>query len=90
MVFAARITVTGRVQGVGFRDFTIREAGRRGLTGYVTNLPDGSVEAIAEGSEIQVRQFISALKKGPLLARVKAVEIAERPPTGGFPVFEVR
>lgn len=89
-MFAVRITVNGRVQGVGFRDFTVREAKRRGITGYVVNLPDGSVQAVAEGDETQVRRFIHSLKKGPLIARVDSTEFEELPPTGDFTDFEVR
>ncbi|MGI2335072.1 MAG: acylphosphatase [Dehalogenimonas sp.] len=88
-MFAVRISVNGEVQGVGFRDFTVREAEVRGIAGYVKNLPDGSVMAIAEGEEGQVRDFINTLKKGPPMARVRTVEVEELTPTGNFPSFAV-
>ncbi len=69
----ARIRVYGRVQGVGFRWSAVREAGRRGLTGWVRNLPDGSVEALAEGSDLE--GFLAWCKKGPLVAQVDRSEV---------------
>lgn len=72
-----RILVSGRVQGVGFRAFAVREATRLGLDGWVRNLPDGRVEAIARGSEDGLAQFLAALRRGPLAARVDEVVVAE-------------
>ncbi len=69
----ARIRVYGRVQGVGFRWSAVREAGRRGLTGWVRNLPDGSVETLAEGSDLEC--FLAWCKKGPLVAQVDRSEV---------------
>lgn len=86
---AVRISVNGEVQCVGFRDFTVREAERRSITGYVKNLPDGSVKAIAEGEEFQIKDFINTIKKGPPMDRVRTVEIEELTPTGDFLSFEM-
>jgi acylphosphatase len=66
--------VAGRVQGVGFREWTRRTAERLGLTGSVRNLPDGGVEIHAAGSEESLRLLEEALPKGPLAARVDRVE----------------
>ena len=66
--------VSGRVQGVGFRWFVSRRAHRLGLRGWVTNLPDGRVEALAAGSRSAIEQFDAALRTGPGLARVETVE----------------
>jgi len=72
-----RFLVHGRVQGVGFRWFVAREAGRLSLQGYVQNLPDGTVEVWASGDEAALRQLEQALGRGPSAARVDRVEKAE-------------
>lgn len=64
------MTVSGRVQGVGFRYFTQRNAREMGLTGYVRNLSDGTVEVLAFGPESQLEQFMLVLKEGPLGSKV--------------------
>jgi len=66
--------VFGRVQGVGFRQWTQRTAERLGLAGTVRNLPDGSVEVRARGGSPALRELETALKRGPLAARVERVE----------------
>jgi acylphosphatase len=73
-VSAVRYIVSGRVQGVGFRWFVMREAARLDLGGYVRNLPDGSVEVVAQGSPAGLASLESALRKGPPAARVLAVD----------------
>jgi acylphosphatase len=68
-------TVTGRVQGVGFREYVRYEATSRGLTGYVRNCEDGrSVEVVAEGEEGQLSALVDALYGGPRFARVERVD----------------
>ncbi|MFQ5693588.1 MAG: acylphosphatase [Nitrospinota bacterium] len=64
--------IYGRVQGVGFRWSARREAARRGLSGWVRNRPDGSVEAVAEGDDVE--GFLAWCKKGPPAARVDRTE----------------
>jgi acylphosphatase len=71
---AARLHITGRVQGVGYRAWTIRAANARGLSGWVRNRADGSVEVLIAGPTGQVDDMIAACRKGPPLARVTAVE----------------
>ncbi len=66
--------VVGWVQGVGFRHWTRRTAERLGISGSVRNLPDGSVEVHAAGSEQSLRRFEEALREGPPPARVERVE----------------
>lgn len=65
------LTVSGRVQGVGFRYFTQRKAKERGLTGWVRNLEDGRVEVLAFGPESELEQFMLVLKVGSLGSEVK-------------------
>ena len=90
MTKRAHITVRGVVQGVGFRMYTQREAKRLGLHGYVRNLPDGSVEIVAEGSADAVARLIAWAKHGPPSAVVDDVDVEERELTGEFSDFGVR
>ncbi len=76
------IKVTGGVQGVGFRYSTLNEAKKPGLTGYVKNLPDGSVEIEAEGSKDQLDAFVEWCRKGPGLSKVDSVIVDPFPPVG--------
>lgn len=72
-----RYVVRGRVQGVGFRFFVSRQAEALGVRGWVRNLPDGTVEAVAAGDESQVASFERVLATGPTFARVDGVEVAD-------------
>ena len=71
----AHLIMQGRVQGVGYRAFTQREAMKRQLCGWVANLPDGRVEAEAEGEQPQVLELIERLKAGPTFSRIEHIEI---------------
>ena len=82
--------VSGRVQGVFYRDFAIREAEKLGINGYVKNLGDGNVEIVAEGDDKRMEKFIAACRKGPLMAFVKGAEVKEETPTGEFEGFDIR
>lgn len=84
---SAHVTVSGVVQGVGFRDWTARRASSLGLTGWVKNVDDGRVEAVFEGSEIHVAEMIQAAHRGPSLARVDTVEVTYQDYSGGFEDF---
>jgi acylphosphatase len=68
-----RIFVEGRVQGVGYRAFLVRQANAIGLVGWARNRADGSVEALVAGPESAVAALVDAARRGPLLARVAAV-----------------
>jgi acylphosphatase len=70
---AVRVVVSGRVQGVGFRAWVVREAAELGVTGRVWNRPDGGVEAEAVGPGEALERFVAALRQGPRLARVEQV-----------------
>ncbi len=74
MVVARKLIVSGLVQGVGFRFFTQRAAARHQVRGYVKNLEDGRVEALAEGDEKSVENFKHDLTAGPTHARVTEIE----------------
>jgi len=75
MALQARVTITGRVQGVGYRDWAIGTALRLGLTGWVRNRRDGSVEALLVGEDASVGQMIEACRRGPRMALVDAVDV---------------
>jgi acylphosphatase len=87
-VAAERYLVKGRVQGVGYRYFVLREAEQRGLTGFARNLPDGRVEVVAEGAESALRELEQRLREGPAFSHVEAVEREAISPRGdqGFQI----
>ena len=85
-----RAIVTGRVQGVWFRARTRDEAVRLGVTGYVRNLPDGTVEIVAQGDDSSVNALMEWARQGPPMANVLAVEATEVPGEEEFVEFEVR
>jgi acylphosphatase len=75
MALQARLTISGRVQGVGYRDWVMTTALRLGLTGWVRNRTDGSVEALIVGNEEMVGQMIEACRRGPPMARVDEIDV---------------
>ena len=85
-----RAIVKGLVQGVGFRFFVEDRAYELGLTGYVRNLPDGTVEVVAEGEEEALKVLLEHLWRGPRLARVRDVEAEWGEATGEFRDFRIR
>jgi len=87
-VIARRVTVGGRVQGVGFRFFAARLARETGVNGWVRNLPDGRVESVAEGEEGAVARYLDRLREGPRPGRVTDVRVEDVAITG-FDVFEI-
>ena len=87
---AARILVKGLVQGVGYRYFTIQTARGLGLTGWVMNRPDGSVEVEAEGEKTRITALIEELKVGPRWSQVKDVRVEWGACQGIYRGFDVR
>jgi len=85
----ARVVIEGRVQGVFFRDSTRQEAQRLGVTGWVRNRRDGSVEALLEGEEEKVRALIRWCEQGPPLAQVRRVSVAWEDYQGEFKGFRI-
>ncbi len=85
-----RYAVSGRVQGVGFRMFVADCARREGLGGHVRNLPDGTVEAVAEGDLESVSRFEAAVRRGPSRARVDDLHVADIEPLGLSATFTIR
>lgn len=68
------IRVTGKVQGVGFRQYTLRAAIRLGICGWVKNDPDGRVSILAVGATEKMDQFLTEVRNGPSLSQVKSLE----------------
>lgn len=83
-----RVVATGRVQGVFYRDTCRRQAQRRGVAGWVSNRPDGAVEAVFEGAEADVEALVAWARQGPRQAQVDDLVVTEEEPTGetGFNV----
>lgn len=77
-----RVEITGRVQGVFFRETCRREAVRRGVTGWVRNRPDGAVEAVFEGEPTAVEEMVDWARRGPRHAHVADVVLHEEPAEG--------
>ena len=90
MIVARRFRVSGRVQGVGFRFFVLEAAQVEGLRGWVRNLPDGDLEAVAEGDREAVERFSRKLSRGPAGARVDHVAVDEDVPGGHGHAFTIK
>jgi acylphosphatase len=73
-MIAVNLTVHGRVQGVFYRDWTVRNARELGLAGWVRNRPDGTVEALLQGDETAVRRMVGLMRSGPPRAHVTRIE----------------
>ena len=90
----AHLYIRGRVQGVSFRYYTMTEAKRLGVTGWVRNLWDGRVEAVAEGfgffEDVAFGELVDWCHRGPPSALVDQVDLTWEPPTNEFISFSVR
>lgn len=86
----ARVLVSGHVQGVNFRYYTRWQAARNGVTGWVRNLPDGSVEAVFEGTRDAVERMIDWCRTGPPAARVDDVAVSWEDYRGEYGNFDIR
>ena len=84
------VLITGKVQGVGFRNFTQRNARRLGVRGYAKNLPNGKVEVVAEGDTAQLDALLTELKQGPRYSRVDSLDVEKRAFTGDYETFGIR
>ncbi len=84
------VLISGKVQGVGFRNFTRNNAKKLGVNGYAKNLANGKVEVVAEGDLLHLDLLIEKLEQGPRASRVDDVDIEERDFTGEYKSFNVR
>ncbi len=89
MIKSMRISVSGRVQNVGFRFSARQTALSLNLNGYACNEPDGSVTLVAEGDETQLNKFLQWCQKGPPWARVYHLDVNEMP-VMNYRSFEIR
>jgi acylphosphatase len=87
---ATRLLIRGLVQGVGFRYFAERAARHLGLRGFVRNLPDGRVEAVASGPDEDIETFITQLRQGPAAGCVDGIETSETTLEDTVSRFEIR
>ncbi|MBL8952427.1 MAG: acylphosphatase [Myxococcaceae bacterium] len=85
----AHLVISGLVQGVSYRASARFEAQRLKLTGWVRNLANGDVEAVAEGDPADIEQFVTWCRRGPEEARVESVKYAPAAATGEFSTFAV-
>lgn len=85
-----KLHIHGRVQGVYFRKFTHHKANQLGVTGWVKNLPDGSVEALAQAEEAILQEFIDWCHKGPITARVDRVDVITLAPNEDLITFFIK
>jgi acylphosphatase len=83
----ATVTIHGRVQGVGYRFSTIDRANSYGLDGWVRNTWERTVEAVFEGEEQTVREMVKWCHHGPMMARVKSIDVTWSDATGEFQGF---
>ena len=86
----AHVTISGRVQGVNFRYYTLQQAIGLGVEGWVRNLPDGRVEAVFEGDEAAVDQILAWCQMGPRSARVDEVQTLWEAYSGEYGAFRIR
>lgn len=84
-----KLRIKGRVQGVYFRQSALETAQALGVVGWVRNLEDGDVEAIAEGSDEALEKFVAWCHKGPASAKVTEVQVTEWPASGEFTTFRI-
>lgn len=82
-------TIHGRVQGVSFRYHTQHVANSLGITGWVRNLPDGTVEVLGEGTKDQLQDFTTFLRKGHPPARVDSIDLSEDKASGDYHTFDI-
>lgn len=86
----ARVRVYGLVQGVYYRAHARDKAARLGVTGWIRNMPDGTVEAVVEGNEPSVREMLDWCRQGSPRARVDRVDVVWEPYDGEFRRFLTR
>jgi acylphosphatase len=86
----AEIIVQGVVQGVGYRFFVLNQARLYDVKGYVKNMPDGTVQVVAEGKKGMVKDFVERLRIGPLSAHVTGIDVKWHEKNSGFTEFRLQ
>ena len=90
MILQYEITISGRVQGVGYRHFAVQKAIQMGITGWVKNSVDGSVIIVAQGIEEEIKTFIDYLYLGPTRSRVDQISKVKFNSLTNFDNFSVK
>jgi acylphosphatase len=85
----AEVNVSGNVQGVGYRYFCFNKAKNLKLTGWVCNLPDGTVSVYVEGERVEIEKFIAQLQLGPSSASVGHIDVKWLPYSGKYQSFKI-
>ena len=88
-ILTVNIKITGKVQGVGFRYFVLRQAQELDITGWVSNKPNGDVEALAQGDKADLEQFIAKVKQGPAFSRVDDLTLNWEDGQENYTSFEI-
>jgi acylphosphatase len=86
----ADVVVQGVVQGVGYRFFVLNQARLYDVKGYVKNMPDGTVQVVAEGKKGMVKDFVERLRIGPLSAHVTGIDVKWHEKNSGFTEFRLQ
>jgi len=86
----AHVFVSGKVQGVFYRENTRKKAEKLGVSGWVKNLRDNRVEAVFEGNKSSVEEMVNWARKGPIWAKVEAMDVVWEDCTGQFASFDIR
>ena len=89
-IVARRLVIHGRVHGVGYRDAAVQSAFENRVAGWVRNRSDGTVEALVQGPPDAVAKYLEWARRGPPLARVRAVEVVDAEPDESLRHFEWR
>ena len=87
---AVRVTIEGRVQGVGYRTFTHQKATQLGITGYIRNLGGNEVEVVAEGEKGSLEELVEYLEDGPARAEIEDVDLEWIDYTGDYIRFAIK
>ena len=74
-ILTVNLTISGKVQGVGFRYFVLRQAQKLGINGWVSNKSNGDVKALAQGEKADLEEFVAKVKEGPSFSRVEDVSL---------------
>lgn len=85
-----RIKVYGKVQGVGFRYYTLRQANKLGVKGWVRNVQDGTVEIVAQGDPASLDKLSAAVKQGSPASKVKRIHVEEIDGMNRYSSFQVK
>ncbi len=83
------LVISGKVQGVFYRDFVRKAAEKLNIKGFVKNLDDGTVEVVAEGEDSKLKELIKECNRGSFLAFVEKIDVKEEKATGDFEEFQI-